>query len=163
MNRIIKTAVSLALTASILLPSAAAQAPSDGNISRRAADYSGKGSVIAVIAAGFDAAHPVFTEAPPSPAITKETAESVLPGAYRSEKLPAVWDFACGDSDVAHNSHRGTAAASLAAGRYTGAGDTVHEDGSVTHENSFTGAAPIPLSSSKTLRCIAADLGRADA
>jgi len=127
------------LAASLAFPASAAPVK---EISREAADYTGKGSVVAVIAAGFTADHPAFLEEPPSPALSAEDVQAVLPQGYVSARLAAVWDYSAGDGDVTNTSFTGTAAASLAAGRYTGAGDTVHEDGTVTHEASFAGAAP---------------------
>lgn len=142
MNRYMLRVAAVSLAALLILPSAAAAEPDSAVLSRNVSDYTGAGSVVAVIGAGFAADHPVFAEAPPSPALTEEEVSAVLPGAYVSEKLAAVWDYAGSDADVTNTSFVGTAAASLAAGRYTGQGDTENEDGTVTHDASFAGAAP---------------------
>lgn len=136
----LKSVLAVLLAASFAIPAGAA-APAQ-EISRAAADYTGSGSVVAVIAAGFSADHPAFAEAPSAPALSAEDVAAVLPQAYLSEKLPAVWDYAAGDADVYNTSFSGTAAASLAAGRVTGKGDILHEDGTVTHDPSFAGSAP---------------------
>lgn len=111
-------------------------------ISHDVAAYTGAASVIAMIGAGFDVTHPVFAEDPATPAVTREEAEALLPGAYHSDKLPAVWDYGDDDADVSTPSFSGTAAAALAAGHYTGQGDIVGEDNTVTRDASYYGAAP---------------------
>lgn len=145
-----KKFLAAALALCMMLPAApvhaadpkAATTEAETSVSHAVADYTGDGTVIAVVAAGFTAEHPVFAEDPPVGALTATDVDHVLPGAYYSQKLPAVWDFADNDADVSSVSIIGTAVASLAAGRFTGAGDTKNEDGTVTHESSFAGAAP---------------------
>lgn len=133
------SAVLSAVLAFSLVPAVSA-APQP--VSRLVRDYTGAGSVIALIGAGFAADHPVFAEAPLSPALTEEEVAAILPEAYVSARLAAVWDYADGDADVSNSSFVGTAAASLAAGRYTGRGDITQEDGTVQHDASFAGSAP---------------------
>lgn len=135
--RTVSAALAAVLAFSLIPPVSAAP-----ELSRKVSDYTGAGSVIAVVGAGFAADHPVFAENPPSPALTEETVEEILPGAYVSAKLAAVWDYSDGDDDVSNSSFIGTAAASLAAGRYTGMGDVVLEDNTVLHDASFAGSAP---------------------
>ena len=142
MTKTITRAVSAALTAMLTLSLLPGIFAARETLSRSVADYTGAGSVIAVVGAGFAADHPVFAEAPPTPALTKDKVEQLLPGAYVSEKLAAVWDYADKDADVQNSSYVGTAAASLAAGRYTGKGDIIEEDNTVIHDASFAGSAP---------------------
>jgi len=116
--------------------------PSDAP-DRSVSRYTGAGTVIAVLDAGFDVEHPVFAAAPASPRLTAgNLTEMGEERWYRTEKLPYVKDYTDEDADVSNTSFTGTSAASLAAGAYTGAGDTVNEDGTVTHEASFFGSAP---------------------
>ena len=135
-----KKFLSLLLSALLLLPASAQAA--DSAPSSLVEDYAGRGSVIALISAGFYTEHPALAEAPDSPLLYEEQVDEVLSGAWLSEKIPAAWDFADDDSDVSHTSFIGTSAATLAGGMFTGAGDTVHEDGTVIHEASYKGAAP---------------------
>ncbi len=136
-----KKFLSLLLAALLILPLGVAAADNKSP-SRNIGDYAGRGCIIAMIGAGFHTEHPAFAEVPADPLLYKEFVEEVLSDAYVSKKIPAAWDFVDGDADVSHTSFTGTAAASLAAGMFTGSGDTVHEDGSVTHEASYYGAAP---------------------
>jgi|GEM_PF-5073931 len=105
--------------------------------SRRVADYSGAGSLVAVLDAGFDTDHLAFSAAPKARALTKADGGEY----YLSDKIPYARDYADGDADVG-SAVGGTAAASIAAGYMPGAGDVTQEDGTVLHDFSFSGAAP---------------------
>lgn len=114
-----------------------------GEISRKLADYTGRGTAIAVIDTGFDVSHPAFSVAPQDVLLDKNTISHLVGEEhYVSEKIPYVWDYADRDGDVENISIHGTSAASVAAGMYIGAGDRVQEDGTVIHEASFYGRSP---------------------
>ncbi len=143
-------ALSLLLTLSPLPLSAEGETPS-----RSLSDYTGEGSVLAIVSAGFDVTHPVFARAPESPAIRRAMVGVTLGPAYReayvSEKIPFAWDYAGsgferegfkGDADVTGLSDTGTGLASLAAGHYRGRGDLPQEDGTVLRDSDYLGAAP---------------------
>jgi len=136
-----KKLLSLLLAALLLFPAGIAAADSKSP-SRNIGDYAGRGTVIALIGSGFYTEHPALAEAPDDPYLYQAVVDETLPGAFLSDKIAAAWDFSGDDADVNHTSYIGTAAATLAAGMFTGSGDTVHEDGSVTHESSYYGAAP---------------------
>ena len=136
MDNLIKRFLCLAISASLLVPPAVFAAEDAQTISRSAADYAGRGSVIAVVDAGFDTAHPAFASSPAGARLTAADGGEY----YISEKIPYARDYADGDGDVSNTSFSGTAAASLAAGYYEG-GDEVQPDGTVTHDASFAGAA----------------------
>ena len=112
-------------------------------ISRHLADYTGAGTSIAIIDAGFDVNHPAFAPAPERAYLTQDIITRLM-GAehYISEKIPFVWDYAEHDGDVANISSHGTSVASVAAGVHIGKGDVEQEDGTILHEASFYGAAP---------------------
>ena len=119
------------------------QEDTEGEISRRLSDYTGKGTSIAVIDAGFDVTHPAFAHTPDGAYLNESIITRLMgEGRFVSEKIPYAWDYADGDSDVLNISGHGTSSASVAAGMYIGAGDIKQEDGTVLHESSFFGAAP---------------------
>lgn len=119
------------------------QEDTEGEISYNLSDYTGKGTSVAVIDAGFDVTHPVFAAAPQGGYLHENIIIRLMgEGRYVSEKIPFAWDYADGDGDVLNISGHGTSAASLAAGVYIGAGDIKQEDGTVLHESSFYGSAP---------------------
>lgn len=115
----------------------------EGEFSRRLSDYTGKGTSIAIIDAGFDVTHPVFANSPEG-AYLNEGIITRLMGKdrYVSHKIPFAWDYADHDENVENVSVHGTSVASVAAGVHIGAGDVEQEDGTVLHESSFYGAAP---------------------
>ena len=105
----------------------------DGDTSHRLSDYSGAGTAIAVIDAGFDVSHPVFAAAPPEGGIDEAIVTRLFGEKYYiSEKLPFVYDYTDGDENVDNISMHGTSAASIAAGCHEGKGDMAAEDGTVT-------------------------------
>ena len=115
----------------------------EGDASRRLSDYSGAGTAIAVIDAGFDVSHPVFAAAPPEGGIDAATVTRLFGEKYYiSEKLPFVYDYTDGDENVENISMHGTSAASIAAGFHEGKGDMAAEDGTVTRDPSYSGIAP---------------------
>lgn len=115
----------------------------EGEISYNLSDYTGKGTSVAVIDAGFDVTHPVFAAAPAGAYLHENIITRLMgEGRFVSEKIPFAWDYADGDGDVLNISGHGTSVASLAAGTYIGAGDIKQEDGTVLHESSFYGSAP---------------------
>ena len=119
------------------------QEDTEGEISYNLSDYTGKGTSIAVIDAGFDVTHPVFAAAPAGAYLHENIITRLMgEGRFVSEKIPFAWDYADGDGDVLNISGHGTSVASLAAGTYIGAGDIKQEDGTVLHESSFYGSAP---------------------
>ena len=119
------------------------QEDTEGETSYNLSDYTGKGTSVAVIDAGFDVTHPVFSAAPAGAYLHENIIIRLMgEGRFVSEKIPFVWDYADGDSDVLNVSGHGTSVASLAAGMYIGAGDIKQEDGTVLHESSFYGSAP---------------------
>lgn len=115
----------------------------EGETSYNLSDYTGKGTSVAVIDAGFDVTHPVFAAAPQGAYLHENIIIRLMgEGRFVSEKIPFAWDYADGDGDVLNISGHGTSAASVAAGVYIGAGDIKQEDGTVLHESSFYGSAP---------------------
>lgn len=171
MTKRTKQTVSAILAAFLMTGTFAVSATAEETASRRIADYTGAGTVIAIIDAGFDVTHDVFAASPARPRITKNKVAAVLGEAYEtayvSEKIPLAADYAgtgvpesilsilpqgteilpaedtpFADTDVSNLSDMGTSVASLAAGSYKGAGDIPQEDGTVLHEKDFYGAAP---------------------
>lgn len=157
MKSILKKYLALLLSGVLSLPSFSLSLAAAEGISRKVGDYTGKGTVIAVIDAGFDVSHEVFSAVPTGATLDKNDITRVLGiaygAAYVSEKIPFAYDYgALGDpfregeaeidTDVLGPSEHGTASASLAAGHYIGKGDTVAEDGTVTRDGDFAGAAP---------------------
>lgn len=88
-------------------------------------EYTGKGTVIAVIDNEFDTAHEAFAAAPPNAAWDEETAKALIKttnangtdGAYKSAKIPFAYDYVGGDCETydSVNNH-GTHVAGIAAG-----------------------------------------------
>ena len=111
--------------------------------SRLLSDYTGKGTSVAVIDAGFDVHHPAFAPAPDGAYLTKDIVIRLMGSErYVSEKIPYAWDYAEDDGGVENISSHGTSVGSVVAGVHVGAGDVVQEDGTVLHEASFYGEAP---------------------
>ena len=146
MKKNIRKASMAAALAALLLASPAAAAAGEvydaaaalaAGPSRRVADYSGAGSFVAILDAGFDTDHLAFAKAPSARRLTEADCGEY----YLSGKIPFACDYADGDTDVA-SSVSGTAAASVAAGYMPGSGDVKQEDGTVLHDFSFSGAAP---------------------
>ena len=93
------------------------QEDTEGRISYNLSDYTGKGTSIAVIDAGFDVTHPVFAAAPAGAYLHENIITRLMgEGRFVSEKIPYAWDYADGDGDVLNLSGHGTSVASLAAG-----------------------------------------------
>lgn len=88
-------------------------------------EYTGKGTVIAVIDNEFDTAHEAFAAVPPNAAWDEETAKALIKttnangkdGAYKSAKIPFAYDYVGGDCETydSVNNH-GTHVAGIAAG-----------------------------------------------
>ncbi len=88
-------------------------------------EYTGKGTVIAVIDNEFDTAHEAFAAAPPNAAWDEETAKALIKttnakgkdGAYKSAKIPFAYDYVGRDCETydSVNNH-GTHVAGIAAG-----------------------------------------------
>ncbi len=145
------------LAAVLLLPSFTPSLSAAEPVSRQMADYTGAGTVIAVIDAGFDVTHKVFSQTPENPNLSKADVARVLGSAlsagYLSEKIPLSLDYAAladtplretesVDTDVSNISDLGTSAAAIAGGSYKGTGDIEGEDGTVYRDADFFGAAP---------------------
>lgn len=138
---ICKKAASALLAALLAFPAAVFAGPEEP--SRSVSDYSGRTAVIAVVDAGFDVTHPAFSCAPAEVRLTREAvAEACGRDCYVSEKIPAAYDYACGDADVSNTSFTGTAASSLAAGHAPDTAASAGDDGTVVRVPGFTGAAP---------------------
>ena len=155
-NRILRR-LSAVLCALVLLPFSVTPLSAESGPSRQMENYTGAGTVIAVIDAGFQTDNRAFETNPQNPALTKKDVARALGSAYTagyvSEKIPFSLDYATHweipaeeaealDTDVSHISELGTTAAALAAGCYKGEGDIENEDGTVTHDADFMGAAP---------------------
>lgn len=156
----IRRITAAALAALCLIPSAFAAEEEEP--SRVLGDYTGAGTVIAVIDSGFNTEHPAFSAEPPVPALRKSDIEKALgkeyAACYLSAKIPLALDYAgrgtpptpdahlkeeeAPDTDLHGISDRGTATASLAAGCYIGKGDVVREDDTVYHDADYRGTAP---------------------
>ena len=88
-------------------------------------EYTGKGTVIAVIDNEFDTAHEAFAAVPPNAAWDEEKAKALIKttnangkdGAYKSAKIPFAYDYVGGDCETydSVNNH-GTHVAGIAAG-----------------------------------------------
>lgn len=100
-------------------------APVSGSVNADT-EYTGKGTVIAVIDNEFDISHEVFASDPAEPAWSEEEALSRIQntnsakdidGVYKSEKIPFAFDYAQNDADTydSVNNH-GTHVAGIAAG-----------------------------------------------
>ncbi len=152
-TKITKRLSALLLAAALLPPvfSPAARAEADTRLS----GYTGEGTVLAIVAAGFDVTHEVFSVRPESPTL-REAVVNITVGvhykdAYLSEKIPFAWDYVGtgletegfrGDAILTGLSDAGTELAALAAGHYIGKGEAVNEDGTVTLDEDYLGAAP---------------------
>ena len=95
--------------------------------------YQGEGMVIAIVDSGLEISHPLFKQAPTTPALTQTDIENVLarknlkaeekkPGitasqVYKTAKVPFAFDYADNDLDVAPNGagDHGTHVAGIAA------------------------------------------------
>lgn len=95
--------------------------------------YQGEGMVIAIVDSGLEISHPLFKQAPTTPALTQTDTENVLarknlkaeekkPGitasqVYKTAKVPFAFDYADNDLDVAPNGagDHGTHVAGIAA------------------------------------------------
>ena len=95
--------------------------------------YQGEGMVIAIVDSGLEISHPLFTQAPTTPALAENDLENVLasknlkaeekkPGitasqVYKRAKVPFAFDYADNDLDVAPNGagDHGTHVAGIAA------------------------------------------------
>lgn len=140
--------LAIACAAVMLLPALPVFASREEKISPRVSDYTGAGTVIAVIEAGFDPQNPAFSVSPAEAKlersdITRELGRAYA-SAYVSEKIPLALDYCADgvDTDLTNLTDTGTQIASVAAGHYLGAGDTLTEDGKVMHESDFAGIAP---------------------
>ena len=96
---ICKKAASALLAALLAFPAAVFAVPEEP--SRSVSDYSGRTAVIAVVDAGFDVTPPAFSCAPAEVRLPREAvAEACGRDCYVSEKIPAAYDYACGDADA---------------------------------------------------------------
>lgn len=95
--------------------------------------YQGEGMVIAIVDSGLEISHPLFTQAPTTPALAKNDLENVLASknlkaeekksgitasqVYKTAKVPFAFDYADNDLDVAPNGagDHGTHVAGIAA------------------------------------------------
>lgn len=95
--------------------------------------YQGEGMVIAIVDSGLEISHPLFTQAPTTPALMKKDIETVLASknlkaeekksgitasqVYKTAKVPFAFDYADNDLDVAPNGagDHGTHVAGIAA------------------------------------------------
>lgn len=95
--------------------------------------YQGEGMVIAIVDSGLEISHPLFTQAPTTPALTQTDIETVLASknlkaekkksgitasqVYKTAKVPFAFDYADNDLDVAPNGagDHGTHVAGIAA------------------------------------------------
>lgn len=95
--------------------------------------YQGEGMVIAIVDSGLEIGHPLFAQAPTTPALAKNDLENVLASknlkaeekksgitasqVYKTAKVPFAFDYADNDLDVAHNGagDHGTHVAGIAA------------------------------------------------
>lgn len=95
--------------------------------------YQGEGMVIAIVDSGLEIGHPLFTQAPTTPALEKNDLENVLASknlkaeekksgitasqVYKTAKVPFAFDYADNDLDVAPNGagDHGTHVAGIAA------------------------------------------------
>lgn len=95
--------------------------------------YQGEGMVIAIVDSGLEIGHPLFTQAPTTPALAKKDIENVLASknlkaeekksgitasqVYKTAKVPFAFDYADNDLDVAPNGagDHGTHVAGIAA------------------------------------------------
>lgn len=95
--------------------------------------YQGEGMVIAIVDSGLEISHPLFKQAPTTPALMKKDIETVLASknlkaeekksgitasqVYKTDKVPFAFDYADNDLDVAPNGagDHGTHVAGIAA------------------------------------------------
>lgn len=102
------------------------------------AEYTGQGTLIAVLDTGVNLQHEVFgvyEGVLGEPALTEEgaaNADTSVTGAYVSEKIPFAYDYGDQDANVSDKNGHGTHVAAIAAG-YAPAG---------SDDNGFSGAAP---------------------
>ncbi len=94
-------------------------------------DYTGRGTVVAVIDNGFDINHEVFAYSPENPSVSKEYVDSLadedaLFGAFRlkegesfyiSEKIPFAFNYTNGTTDVSTLETHGTHVAAIIGGK----------------------------------------------
>ncbi len=88
--------------------------------------YHGEGMCIAIIDTGFDLEHETFVLTDPSPRLTKDSIDALIPSlsigseseidCYVNEKIPFAYDYANRDTDVSSSEYHGTAMLSLVAG-----------------------------------------------
>ena len=154
MRNFFRKSISVILSVMMILPSLTLSVFAEPR-SYKLGDYTGKGTVIAVIDAGFDVSHEAFSVMPERAALTMGDVAKALGYAYKdayvSKKIPLALDYsnrtspageAVIDTDLVGISDLGTSLASLSAGCYIGRGDTVKDDGTVEHDGDFLGAAP---------------------
>ncbi|MDY3031060.1 MAG: S8 family serine peptidase [Clostridia bacterium] len=106
--------------------------------------YNGEGELIAVIDAGCQTDHDMFSHAPANPAHTKESMSTLIESktlnagsdistVYKSEKIPFAYNYALKSGDVYYESfEHGTHVSSIACGK----------DGTLPNGEKFSGIAP---------------------